>query len=78
MSRATSAHPLFAVVALFFLALIVACADDIPAAPPSDTDGAALRPAPVDLDERRQWIRTEFQTTASVAVDGSIVHFRGS
>ena len=77
MSRATSAQPLFAVVVLFLLALIVACADDIPAAPPSDADGAALRPAPVDLDERRQWIRTEFQTTASVVVEGSTVHYRG-
>ena len=77
MSRATSLRPLIAAVALLFLALIVACADEIPAAPPSDADGAPLRPAPRDLDERRQWIRTEFQTTASVVVDGSTVHYRG-
>ena len=77
MSRAASLRLLFAAAALFLLALIAACADTIPAAPPSDADGAALRPAPGDLDERRQWLRTEFQTTASVVVDGSIVHFRG-
>ena len=77
MSRASSLRPLFAAVALFLLALIVACADDIPPAPPSDADGAPLRPAPRDLDERRQWIRTEFQTTASVVVDGSTVYYRG-
>ena len=77
MSRAPSLRPLFAAVALFLLALIVACADDIPLAPPSDADGAPLRPAPRDLGERRQWIRTEFQTTASVVVDGSTVYYRG-
>ena len=77
MSRAAPLRPLFAAAALLLLALIAACADAIPVAPPSDADGAPLRPAPRDPDERRQWIRTEFQTTASVVVDGSTVHYRG-
>lgn len=77
MSRASSLRPLIAAAALLLLALIVACADDIATAPPSDADNAPLRPAPGDLDERRQWIRTEFQTTASVVVEGSTVHYRG-
>ena len=77
MSRATSAQPLFAVVALFLLALIVACADGIPAAPPSDTDGAPLESELDDPAEWRQRLRAQLETTASVVVDGSTVRYRG-
>ena len=77
MSRAASAQPLFAGVALFFLALIVACADDIPAAPPSDTDGAPLEFDVIDPAEWRQRLRAQLETTASVVVDGSTVRYRG-